>query len=46
MSSTNESSTGFRFPILQGVLPIKRSQIPVEIIAGLTLAGFLTGVGI
>ena len=38
MSSTNESSRGFRFPILQGVLPIKRSQIPVEIIAGLTLA--------
>jgi high affinity sulfate transporter 1 len=38
MSSTNESSTVFRFPILQGVLPVKRSQIPVEIIAGLTLA--------
>jgi len=38
MSLTDESSRGFRFPILQGVLPIKRSQIPVEIIAGLTLA--------
>ncbi len=29
---------GLRFPILQGVLPVKRSQIPAEIIAGVTLA--------
>jgi SulP family sulfate permease len=28
----------FRFPILQGVLPIKRTQIPAEVIAGITLA--------
>jgi high affinity sulfate transporter 1 len=38
MPSTNESSPGSRFPILQGVLPIKGSRIPVEIVAGLTLA--------
>ena len=38
MSSANERFQGSRFPILQGVLPIKRSQIPVEIVAGLTLA--------
>ena len=31
-------SQGFRFPILQGVLPIKGSQLPAEIIAGITLA--------
>ncbi len=29
---------GFRFPILQGVLPINASQVPAEIIAGITLA--------
>jgi high affinity sulfate transporter 1 len=29
---------GFRLPILQGLLPINGSQIPAEIIAGLTLA--------
>jgi SulP family sulfate permease len=28
----------FRLPILQGVLPIKRTQIPAEVIAGITLA--------
>ena len=38
MSSTNNKSEGFRLPILQGVLPIKGSQVPVEIVAGLTLA--------
>ena len=27
-----------RFPILQGVLPIDRSRVPVEILAGVTLA--------
>ena len=31
-------SQGFRFPILQGVLPIKGSQLPAEFIAGITLA--------
>ena len=29
---------GFRLPILQGVLPIKGSQVPAALIAGLTLA--------
>jgi high affinity sulfate transporter 1 len=29
---------GFRLPILQGLLPINGSQVPTEIIAGLTLA--------
>jgi high affinity sulfate transporter 1 len=31
-------ATGFRWPILQGLLPIKGSQVPAELIAGLTLA--------
>ena len=38
MATTNNKSGGFRLPILQGVLPIKGSQIPAELIAGLTLA--------
>ena len=38
MSPANDKSKGFRFPILQGLLPIKGSQVPVEIVAGLTLA--------
>ncbi len=38
MSPANDESKGFRFPILQGLLPIKGSQVPVEIVAGLTLA--------
>ena len=38
MASENNKSTGFRLPILQGVLPIKGAQIPAELIAGLTLA--------
>jgi len=38
MATTNTKSEGFRLPILQGVLPIKGSQIPAELIAGLTLA--------
>ncbi|MEJ2688636.1 MAG: SulP family inorganic anion transporter [Deltaproteobacteria bacterium] len=29
---------GLRFPVLQGVLPVRRSQIQAEIIAGITLA--------
>ena len=31
-------SQGFRFPILQGLLPIKGSQLPAEFVAGITLA--------
>jgi len=38
MNTVNNRSGGFRLPILQGVLPIKASQIPLELIAGLTLA--------
>ncbi len=38
MSSVENKPAAFRLPILQGVLPIKGSQIPTEIIAGLTLA--------
>jgi len=38
MATTNTKSEGFRLPILQGVLPIKGSQVPAELIAGLTLA--------
>ena len=38
MSPANDKSKGFPMPILQGVLPIKGSQIPAEIIAGITLA--------
>jgi high affinity sulfate transporter 1 len=38
MATSNNKSGGFRLPILQGLLPIKGSQIPAELIAGLTLA--------
>ena len=38
MSSPNNTASGFRLPILQGVLPIDASRIPTELIAGLTLA--------
>ena len=38
MASSNNKSEGFRLPIMQGLLPIKGSQVPLEIVAGLTLA--------
>ena len=38
MSAANDKSKGSPFPILQGLLPIKGSQVPAEIVAGLTLA--------
>ena len=38
MTIANNQSEGFHFLILQGVLPIQGSQVPAEIIAGLTLA--------
>ena len=38
MTAANNKSNSFRLPILQGVLPIKASQVPTEIIAGITLA--------
>jgi MFS superfamily sulfate permease-like transporter len=38
MKAVNNNTGGFSLPVLQGVLPIKASQIPLELIAGLTLA--------
>ena len=38
VSEAKSAVKGFRFPIFQGLLPIKASQIPLEIIAGITLA--------
>jgi len=38
MNAANNNSGGLRLPILQGILPVKASQIPLELIAGLTLA--------
>ncbi len=39
MSVDDKSLTGFRMPILQGLLPIKCSQVPAEVIIGLTDVG-------
>jgi len=38
MTAAKTEAKGFRFPILEGLLPIKASQVPTEIIAGITLA--------
>jgi SulP family sulfate permease len=38
MATEHTKSAGKGFPILQGVLPVKLSQVPAEVIAGLTLA--------
>ena len=38
MSSANDNSKLLRFPVLRGLLPIKGSQFPLEVLAGLTLA--------
>src|SRR5215471_3235359 len=38
MHTDDHTSEGLRFPILQGVLPVKATQLPAEILAGLTLA--------
>lgn len=38
MAAANRGPTGFRLPILQGVLPLRADQIPAEIVAGVTLA--------
>ncbi|WP_296900212.1 SulP family inorganic anion transporter [Thiohalocapsa sp.] len=37
MTTAHAQSAGPRLPILQGVLPIKASQMPAEAVAGLTL---------
>lgn len=36
--ASNKGQSGFRLAFMQGVLPIKPSQVPRELIAGLTLA--------
>ena len=38
MTTPQTEAKGFRFPIFQGLLPIKAPQVPTEIIAGITLA--------
>jgi high affinity sulfate transporter 1 len=38
MADATSTTQGSRFEVLQGVLPIKTTQVPSEIIAGLTLA--------
>ena len=38
MSEANSKTRGFGLPVMQGLLPIKASQVPAEVIAGLTLA--------
>ncbi len=38
MMTANSDAKGLRLPILQGVLPVKASQVPGEVIAGVTLA--------
>jgi high affinity sulfate transporter 1 len=38
MTTAKTGARGIRFPILQGVLPIQGSQVPTELIAGITLA--------
>ena len=38
MTTAKTKAGGFRFPLFEGLLPIKGSQVPGEIIAGITLA--------
>jgi sulfate permease, SulP family len=38
MGTGHNKTTGYRLPILQGVLPINADRIPAEVIAGITLA--------
>lgn len=38
MTASNNRAGKFHLPLLEGVLPIDRARIPVEIIAGITLA--------
>lgn len=38
MENAGNAPRGFRFPILQGILPINRSRVPSNIVAGVTLA--------
>jgi len=38
MASAKTAAKGFQFPMLQGILPIQRSQVPADLVAGITLA--------
>ena len=38
MAVAQTEAKGFRFPLLQGILPLKRAQVPADIVAGITLA--------
>ncbi len=38
MSNQKYEQQRFRFPMLKGIVPIRRSQLPSEIMAGLTVA--------
>jgi len=38
MATAKHEAKGFRFPVLQGILPLNRSQVPADIMAGITLA--------
>jgi len=38
MTEANTKKIGMRLPVFQGILPINGSQVPIDIIAGITLA--------
>ncbi len=38
MATAKTEGQGFQFPLLQGILPIDRSRVPADILAGITLA--------
>jgi SulP family sulfate permease len=38
MVTAKTEGQGFRLPLLQGILPIERSRVPADILAGITLA--------
>ena len=38
MAFVKSAAQGYRFPILQGILPLQRSQVPADLMAGITLA--------
>ncbi len=38
MATATTEAKGFRFPLLQGILPLQRSQVPADLVAGITLA--------
>ncbi len=38
MATAKAEGQGFRLPIFQGILPIDRSTVPADILAGMTLA--------